>query len=55
MNDRVDSFSSEPNAKKLIHTKQGKAWLEQFELADREVAIFVANTRPYFIACSTLD
>ncbi|WP_182956108.1 hypothetical protein [Aeromonas caviae] len=43
MNDRVDSLNPEPNAKKLIHTKQGKAWLEQFELTDREVAIFVAN------------
>ncbi|EMG7548318.1 hypothetical protein ACKGLS_003459 [Vibrio alginolyticus] len=43
MNDRVDSLNPEPNAKKLIHTKQGKAWLEQFELVDREVATFVAN------------
>ncbi|MFA0612256.1 hypothetical protein [Vibrio sp. 10N.222.49.B4] len=36
-------MNAELNAKKLIYTSQGKAWLEQFEVIDRELAIFVSN------------
>lgn len=31
------------NAKKLIHTKQGQKWLEQFDVLDQDMAIAVAN------------
>lgn len=31
------------NARKLIHTKQGKQWLSQFELVDQDSAIAMAN------------
>lgn len=31
------------NPKRLIHTKQGKKWLKQFDLMDQEIAILIAN------------
>lgn len=36
-------MSSDVNAKKLIHTKQGQDWLNQFETIDQEFAILLAN------------
>jgi hypothetical protein len=31
------------NSKKLVHTKQGRGWLEQFDLRDQNMAIAIAN------------
>lgn len=36
-------MSADINAKKLIHTKQGQDWLNQFEPIDQEFAILLAN------------
>jgi hypothetical protein len=36
-------MSNEINSKKLIHTKQGQDWLNQFEPIDQEFAILLAN------------
>jgi hypothetical protein len=36
-------MSNDINANKLIHTKQGQDWLNQFELIDQEFAILLAN------------
>lgn len=36
-------MSGDINARKLIHTKQGQDWLNQFEPVDQELAILLAN------------
>ena len=36
-------MTNKTEARKLIHTEQGKKWLSQFDRLDQEVASLIAN------------